>query len=61
MCERCIEVDNQIARYPRLKSRATDRQIEEAAVRLLADLEAEKAALHPPEKLSRGSEHDQCI
>lgn len=60
MCERCIEVDNQNARYRRLKSRVTDRQNETAAVRLLADLVAEKAALHLPE-LSRDSEHDECI
>ena len=50
MCTRCIEIDNQIIRYRRLKASINDRQIEEATVKMLADLESKKVALHPPEK-----------
>ena len=47
MCEKCAEIDKNIERYKRLKSQVLDRQATEAADRLMAKLEAEKAALHP--------------
>ena len=47
MCEKCVEIDKNIERYKRLKSQVLDRQATEAANRLMAKLEAEKAALHP--------------
>ena len=50
MCARCIEIDNQIIRFRRLKASINDRQMEEATVKMLTDLELRKVALHPPEK-----------
>ena len=50
MCARCIEIDNQIIRYRRLKAGINNRQMEEATIRMLADLELRKVALHPPEQ-----------
>jgi hypothetical protein len=47
MCDNCKTLDDQILRSRRLKDRIDDRQMEEAAVRLVAELEARKAALHP--------------
>jgi hypothetical protein len=47
MCDNCKTLDDQILRYRRLKDRINDRQMEEAALRLVAELEARKAALHP--------------
>ncbi len=54
MCEICRDIDLQIARYRRLKQLINDRQMEDAAVKLVAELNARKAALHPPEE-SRAS------
>jgi hypothetical protein len=47
MCEKCVEIDKAMARYKRLRLQVMDRQATEAADRLMAKLEAEKAALHP--------------
>jgi hypothetical protein len=47
MCERCVEIDKDLARYKRLRLQIMDRQAAEAADRLMAKLEEEKAALHP--------------
>jgi hypothetical protein len=47
MCSQCVEIDKTIARYRRLKEQVRDRQVQEAADRLIAELEAKKAALHP--------------
>jgi hypothetical protein len=49
MCEKCDEIDKAIARYKRLKDQILDSQATEAADRLIAKLEAAKAALHPEE------------
>ena len=51
MCARCIEIDNQIIRYRRLWASIVDRRMEDATIKLLADLESRKIALHPPEDL----------
>ncbi|WFU75213.1 MULTISPECIES: hypothetical protein [unclassified Bradyrhizobium] len=42
MCDKCVELDIQIARY-----RLLDRKLEVAAMEMVADLEAQKVALHP--------------
>lgn len=49
MCGKCNDIDEKIARYKRLSDKVLDRQFEEAVVALVADLEAEKARLHPGE------------
>ncbi len=50
MCEKCTELDSQIARYRRIKANISDRQIEAATAQMMAELELQKVALHPPEK-----------
>jgi hypothetical protein len=47
MCERCVEIDKDLARYKRLRLQIMDSPAAEAADRLMAKLEEEKAALHP--------------
>jgi hypothetical protein len=46
MCEKCVEIDKSIARYKRLEAHVPDSQANEAADRLIARLQADKAALH---------------
>jgi hypothetical protein len=41
------EIDETIARYRRLREQISDKQTIEAADRLIAELEAQKLALHP--------------
>jgi hypothetical protein len=47
MCDQCIKLDDRIARYKRIKDQINDKQTQEAADRLVAELEAKKATLHP--------------
>jgi hypothetical protein len=47
MCEQCVEVDIQLERCRRLKSRVNDQQTEAVIARMIVDLEARKATLHP--------------
>lgn len=47
MCEHCEKFDETIARYLRLQQQIDDPQVQEVAARLVAELEAKKAALHP--------------
>jgi hypothetical protein len=51
MCHRCVDIDAKIARYRRLANGINDRRMLESLTAFIADLEAEKIALHPnPEK-----------
>jgi hypothetical protein len=47
MCEKCVEIDETISRYRRLQYTVSDKQMQEAAERLVEELEAKKAAIHP--------------
>ncbi len=47
MCEKCDEIDKTIERYRGLKERVLDQAVVDGAERLIAELEADKAALHP--------------
>lgn len=47
MCKQCDEIDVTIARYRRFKGYVTDQQMQKATDKLIAELEAKKAALHP--------------
>jgi hypothetical protein len=49
MCDICKDIDNQIFRYRRLIAHINDPQMEEATARMVAELKARKAALHPSE------------
>ncbi|MBR1237087.1 hypothetical protein [Bradyrhizobium sp. AUGA SZCCT0182] len=47
MCEKCDEIDKTIERYRRIKQRILDQQLIDGAQKLIDELEADKAALHP--------------
>ena len=47
MCEKCVELQEKIDRYRRLRALITDRLTLEAIEGLLKRYEAERAALHP--------------
>ena len=47
MCDKCIEIDEKIKRYRSIVRSITDQPTVDGAKALIADLEAQKAALHP--------------
>jgi hypothetical protein len=47
MCDECDEISKTIARYQRLKEQINDKRLHEAAQRLVTELHAKKAGLHP--------------
>ena len=47
MCEKCIEVDETIERYRRIRRSVLDQAVVDRAKELIVDLEALKVALHP--------------
>ena len=49
MCEKCVEIDQTISRYKRLKGQVVDQKAAGAAEELIAKLECQKRDLHPPE------------
>ena len=50
MCDRCVELDAKIAHYRRLVSQLTDPLTTERAANLIAEIQAQKAALHPEQE-----------
>jgi hypothetical protein len=50
MCEKCVEIDDRIATYQRIASRIIDQPTIDGAKRLIAELQAKKAELHPERK-----------
>jgi hypothetical protein len=52
MCEKCKEIDKTIERYRRIQARIADQAFVDRAKELIAELEADKAALHPELKPS---------
>jgi hypothetical protein len=49
MCDKCVEHDKKIERYRRVSSSINDQLTIDRLKKLIADLEAQKAALHPNE------------
>ena len=49
MCDKCVEHDKKIERYRRGSSSINDQLTIDGLKKLIADLEAQKAALHPDE------------
>jgi hypothetical protein len=47
MCEKCVDIDKKIKRYRDLLRSITDQRAVDEAQALIADLVAQKAALHP--------------
>jgi hypothetical protein len=50
MCDKCIEFDKRIDHYRRLVFGVQDQMMQEGAAKLIAELEAKKADLHPEQK-----------
>jgi hypothetical protein len=50
MCEKCVEIDKKIERFRLITRQILDPAFNEAAERQVAELEAEKAALHAAPK-----------
>jgi hypothetical protein len=47
MCDRCEELDSKIERYRQLAERVRDPLLTEGVSKLIEEMEAQKAALHP--------------
>jgi hypothetical protein len=47
MCEKCVEIDKNIERYRRIQRTIGDQVTIDRTKELIADLVAQKAALHP--------------
>ena len=47
MCNKCVEIDETIERYRGIKVRVADQALVDRAKELIAEFEADKAALHP--------------
>jgi hypothetical protein len=47
MCDKCDDIDLRVDRYRQLAGGVTDKQALESIERLVADLEMQKALLHP--------------
>jgi hypothetical protein len=50
MCDKCDELDKKIEHYRRLARQITDRQFNERALILIAELEGNKKTLHPEQQ-----------
>lgn len=50
MCEKCVEIDKKIERYRNILRSIRDEATVDGTMKLIADLEAQKAALHPQQK-----------
>jgi hypothetical protein len=50
MCDKCAELDNRIERYRRVASSINDQLTIDRLKVMIADLEAQKVALHPEQK-----------
>jgi hypothetical protein len=46
MCDKCDDIDGSIVRFRRLKGQINDEKMRIAAERLMAELAAQKVALH---------------
>lgn len=50
MCEKCVEINRRIEHLRAMASRILDRQMLDGIDKLVAELEAQKVALHPEHK-----------
>ncbi len=50
MCEKCDEIEVTIERFRQIKRSIGDQLTVERALEVIADLETQKAALHPEDK-----------
>jgi hypothetical protein len=50
MCEQCVEIDGKIEHYQRLSSGITDQLTLDEIKKLIEQMKAQKAALHPEQE-----------
>jgi hypothetical protein len=50
MCEKCAELDSKIEHYQRMASRITDQRTLDGIKKLVEQMKAQKAALHPEQE-----------
>lgn len=50
MCEKCVEIDKKLKQYRRLASSITDQLTIDRINKLIKDMAAEKAKLHPDQE-----------
>jgi hypothetical protein len=50
MCDKCVELDEKIERYRRVSSSINDQLTIDRIKELIADLQAQKATLHPEQE-----------
>jgi hypothetical protein len=50
MCDKCVELDKKIERYRMMSSSVTDQLTIDRIKGLIADLQAQKATLHPQQE-----------
>ena len=50
MCDACVQLDKKIEHYEKVRFAMTDQLTIEGIKALIAELEAQKAALHPEQK-----------
>ena len=47
MCDKCVEIDRTIERYRQVQRKLLDQVTADRAKELIAELQAQKATLHP--------------
>jgi hypothetical protein len=47
MCEQCVELDSKIEHYQRMATKISDQAMLEGIKKLIEQMRAQKAALHP--------------
>jgi hypothetical protein len=68
MCEKCVEIDQKIDHYRTLAARILDQATIYGVQKLIAELQAQKAALHPEQSVNHrttpvasiGDENARC-
>ncbi len=50
MCDKCQELDKKIEHYRSLVARVTDQLTNERVAKLIEEMQAQKAALHPEQE-----------
>jgi hypothetical protein len=50
MCEKCVDIDKNIERYRKIQRSIGDQVTVDRTKELIADLQAQKAALHPEQR-----------
>ena len=50
MCDKCLQLDEKVEHYRRVKSRINDQLANEGLEKLIEEMLAQKIALHPEQK-----------